>query len=108
MFLALKELSVDFKYSYTLDRIATLFRSPTHVCIARVLAVRAVPCSCIVCCLFLSWFAKEANVANNNNNDVCCEPGNDVTSSLEQVARRGVRYKRTAALVAYRGGRSAV
>ena len=52
-----------FKCSYTLDYIATLFQSPIYE--LHSLAVRAIQSKVVF--LFSSWFAKEAKVANNNN-----------------------------------------
>ena len=55
--------NVDFKCSYTLDYTAILFRSP--ICALHGLAVLYVQYNVKLCCLFSSWFAKDANVANN-------------------------------------------
>ena len=59
VFVPLGHFNVDLKYSYTLDYIAALFRSPIYA-----LHGLAVQYNVKLCCLFLSWFAKEANVAN--------------------------------------------
>ena len=68
-------LNVDLKCSYTLNYIATLFLSPIYLLLG--LTGRAIQCKVL---LIMSWFAKEANVADNKQ-----RLANDMTQSQRRT-----------------------